>query len=122
MRAMRSGVVVIGLVALVAVGGCGDDESEPGSGGGEGARLDAQVTYTRGGGIAGRADRLVVQPDGSATLETRKGGVRRLTLNGDEVGEIASELRRANLPSLPPTSQADPPAPRRVRSPGRLSR
>jgi hypothetical protein len=107
--AMRIGLVMIGLVALAAVGGCGEDESESAPGGG--ARLDGTLTYTRGGGIAGRADRLVVQPDGSATLETRQGGERRLRLNGDELGEIAAELRRANLPELPAKSVADPPAP-----------
>jgi hypothetical protein len=106
---MRIGLVMVGLLALAAVSGCGDDESESAPSGG--ARLAGTLTYTRGGGIAGRADRLVVQPNGSATLETRQGGERRLRLNSDELGEITAELQRANLPSLPPTSVAEPAVP-----------
>jgi len=111
--AMRIGLVIVGLVTLAAVGGCGDDETEPAPGGGGGgdATLAGDLTYTRGGGIAGRADRLVVRPDGSATLETRRGGTRTLKLSESELSKVAAELRRANLPELPPESVADPPAP-----------
>jgi hypothetical protein len=107
--AMRIGLVILGLALLTVAGGCGDGETESPTGNGE--RLDGELTYTRGGGIAGRADRLVVQPDGSATLETRKGGERRLKLTDRELAGVAEELRRANLPELPAKSVADPPAP-----------
>jgi hypothetical protein len=112
MRAMRIGLAIMGLVALAAVAGCGDDETEtPPGGGGGGAHLEGDLTYTRGGGIAGRADRLVVRPDGSGTLETRKGGERGVLLSKKELSEVQSELTRANLPDLPAESVADPAAP-----------
>src|SRR5215217_6176731 len=64
----------------LAIAGCGgDDESPAGSGGpgsSGGAQLAGPLTFTRGGGIAGRADKLVVQPDGSVSLTTRSGGER----------------------------------------------
>ena len=97
---MRIGLVLVGLVALAAVSGCGDD-----------AQLAGDLTYTRGGGIVGSSDRLVVRPDGTARLETRGAGTRTLKLSDAELSELAAELRRANLPSLPATSVADPPAP-----------
>ena len=114
MRTMRIGLAIVGLVALAAVAGCGDDEKETppgGGGGGGGSRLEGELTYTRGGGIAGRADRLVVRPDGSGTLETRKGGKRDVKLSEQELSELEAELARANLPDLPAQSVADPPAP-----------
>ena len=113
LSAMRIGLVLTGLVMLAALGGCGEDEAEsPGGGGGGGgeARLEGPVTYTRGGGVAGRTDRLVVRPDGSATLTTRK-GEKAVKLSPEEVSKVADELRRANLPALPSSSVADPPAP-----------
>jgi hypothetical protein len=107
---MRIGLVLMGLVLLAAAGGCGgsDDEAEAPSGGG--ARLEGELTYTRGGGVAGRTDRLVVRPDGTGTLTTRT-GEKPVTLSQEEVAEVADELQRANLPELPATSVADPPAP-----------
>jgi hypothetical protein len=106
---MRIGVLIVVLAVLA---GCGGDEASAPGGGDEGAaRLEGALTYTRGGGIAGRADKLVVQPDGSATLSTRQGGERRFRLSGDEVAGLAGELRRANLAELPERSVSDPPAP-----------
>jgi hypothetical protein len=107
---MRICVVLTGVVVL-ALAGCGGDEAEAPGGGDGGARLEGPLTYTRGGGIAGRADKLVVQPDGAATLTTRQGGERRFRLAGDELAGLASELRRANLDELPERSVSDPPVP-----------
>jgi hypothetical protein len=107
---MRIGVVIV-VLALLA--GCGGDEAEaPGGGGDDGAaRLEGALTYTRGGGIAGRTDKLVVEPDGTATLTTRQGGERRFQLTEKELSGVASELRRANLDELPERSVSDPPVP-----------
>jgi hypothetical protein len=108
---MRIGVVM--AMALLALAGCGGDEAEaPGGGGGDGgARLEGPLTYTRGGGIAGRADKLVVQPDGAATLTTRQGGERQFRLADAELAGLAGELARANLDELPERSVSDPAVP-----------
>jgi hypothetical protein len=107
---MRIGLLLMGFALVAAAGGCGgsDDEAEAPSGGG--ARLEGELTYTRGGGIAGRTDRLVVRPDGSGSLTTRT-GEKPVTLSGEELTAIADELQRAKLPELPAASVADPPAP-----------
>ncbi len=110
LETMRIGMVIL-VLALLA--GCGGDEAEAPGGGDDGgaARLEGALTYTRGGGIAGRADKLVVEPDGAATLTTRQGGERRFRLTGDELSGLAGELRRANLAGLPERSVSDPPVP-----------
>jgi hypothetical protein len=110
LKTMRIGPVVMAMLLLVLTG-CGGDEAEAPGGGDDAARLERELTYTRGGGIAGRADKLVVQPDGSATLITRQGGERRFQLAGDELAGLASELQRANLAELPERSVSDPPVP-----------
>ena len=113
LKTMRIGPVVMAM-ALLVLAGCGGDEAEaPGGGGDDGgaARLEGPLTYTRGGGIAGRADKLVVEPDGSATLATRQGGERRFRLTDAELAGLAEELRRANLAELPERSVSDPPVP-----------
>jgi hypothetical protein len=110
-KTMRIGPVVMAM-ALLVLAGCGGDEAEaPGGGDGGSANLEGPLTYTRGGGIAGRADKLVVQPDGAATLTTRQGGERRFRLTGEELSGLAGELRRANLAGLPERSVSDPPVP-----------
>jgi hypothetical protein len=110
LKTMRIGTVVMAMLLLVLTG-CGGDEAEAPGGGDGGARLEGPLTYTRGGGIAGRADKLVVQPDGAATLTTRQGGERRFRLPDDELAGLAGELRRANLDELPERSVSEPPVP-----------
>jgi hypothetical protein len=110
LKTMRIGPVVM-AVALLVLTGCGGDEAEAPGGGDGGARLEGPLTYTRGGGIAGRADKLVVQPDGAATLTTRQGGERRFRLADDELAGLAGELERANLDELPERSVSDPAVP-----------
>ena len=103
---MRTGALIAGLVALLAVAGCGgEDESpaEPGDPGG--AQLTGPLTYSRGGGIDGRMDKLTVQPDGSATLVT-KTGERPVKLEGKELQALADDVDRADLPGLPEDSTA----------------
>jgi hypothetical protein len=112
LKTMRIGPVVMAM-ALLVLAACGGDEAEAPGGGGDGgsAKLEGPLTYTRGGGIAGRADKLVVEPDGSATLTTRQGGERRFRLTDEELAGLASELGRANLEELPEQSVSDPPVP-----------
>jgi hypothetical protein len=92
-------------LALVLLAGCGDD----GSGGGK-AKLAGPLTYERGGGIAGRRDRLVVQPDGSAKLTVRE-RTKPIRLTDAELAKLRSDLEQTDLGSLPKNSTADRPVP-----------
>ena len=76
----------------------------------EKAALSGPVTYERGGGLKGRRDRLVVQPDGSATLTVRD-GPKSVTLTDDELDTLADDLDQADIGVLPPDSTSDRPAP-----------
>ena len=86
-------------IALVLLTGCGDDG---GSGGGteKSATLTGPVTFERGGGIAGRRDRLVVQPDGKAKL-TVQTATKSIQLSDAELADLERELAKADLASLP---------------------
>jgi len=108
---MRTGALIAGLVAMLALAGCGgEDESpaEPGDPGG--APLTGPLTYSRGGGIDGRMDKLTVQPDGSGTLQTKR-GERRVKLEGKELQALSDDVERADLPGLPADSTAGRPQP-----------
>jgi hypothetical protein len=91
--------ILAGLVVLLA--GCGGDEK---------ASLSGPLTYERGGGIAGRRDRLVVKPDGSATLTVREKS-KAVKLTGKELDTLASDLEAADLGSLPRESTSERPVP-----------
>lgn len=91
-------------LALVLLAGCGDD------GGGGKAKLAGPLTYERGGGIAGRRDRLVVQPDGSAKLTVRQ-KTKPIRLTDAELAKLRSDLEQTDLGSLPKNSTADRPVP-----------
>ena len=101
---MRTLVLLAGL-ALVLLVGCGDDD-----GGGGKAALAGPLSYERGGGVAGRRDRLVLQPDGTAKLTVRD-RTREVELEPAELDRIAAEIERADLPSLPEDSTAPRPVP-----------
>ena len=97
---MRKGALIAGLVALLAVAGCGgEDESPADQGEPGGASLAGPVTYSRGGGIAGRTDKLVVQPDGSGSLTTRSGGERAVKLEPSQMRQIADGVERPTSPA-----------------------
>jgi hypothetical protein len=103
---MRTGALIAGVVAMLALSGCGgEDESPADPGDPSGAPLTGPLTYSRGGGIAGRMDRLVLQPDGSGALTTKMGD-RSFTLEGAELQKLADELQSADLPGLPEDSTA----------------
>ena len=101
--------ILAGLALVLAAAGCGADE-ESGGGGEPAAELSGPVTYERGGGLKGRRDRLVVRPDGSATLTVRD-KPKSVTLTGKELDTLASDLDQADLGSLPPDSTSEQPMP-----------
>jgi len=103
---MRTAVLIAGLMTLAIAGCGGDDESPAGSGGSGGAQLAGPLTFTRGGGIAGRTDKLVVQPDGSGSLTTRSGGERAVKIEAAELETIADHAESADLAGLPEDSTA----------------
>ena len=100
-------MTILAGLAFVLLAGCGSDDGAT-SGGGQQAALSGPVTYERGGGIAGRRDRLVVQPDGSATLTVQDKSTP-LKLTGKELETLASDLRSTDLGSLPKNSTSQPP-------------
>ena len=108
---MRTAVLIAGLMTLALTGCGGDDESPADSGGSGGAQLSGPLTFTRGGGIAGRTDKLVVQPDGSGSLTTRSGGERAVKLEAAELQTIADDAESADLARLPEDSTAGRPQP-----------
>ena len=108
---MRTGALIAGLVAMLALAGCGgEDESPADPGDPGGAQLTGPLTYSRGGGIDGRMDKLTLQPDGSGTLQT-KTGERSVKLESRDLMSLADEVERADLPGLPEDSTADRPQP-----------
>jgi hypothetical protein len=96
---MRMAIVAC-LVVLLA--GCGADEKA--------SSLSGPLTYERGGGISGRRDRLVVKPDGSATLTVREKS-KAVKLTGKELDTLASDLEAADLGSVPSESTSERPVP-----------
>jgi hypothetical protein len=94
-------------IALLLLSGCGDDG---GSGGEKPATLTGPVTYERGGGVAGRRDRLVVQPDGTAKL-TVQTATKSIRLSDSELAKLGRELEAADLPSVPANSTSKQPVP-----------
>jgi hypothetical protein len=103
---MRTAALIAGLMTLAIVGCGGDEESPADSGEPGGAQLAGPVTFTRGGGIAGRTDKLVVQPDGTGSLTTRSGGQRAVKLDAAQLETLAGELESADLAGLPEDSTA----------------
>jgi len=103
---MRTAVLIAGLLALTMAGCGGEEESpaDPPADPGGGARLAGPLTFTRGGGIAGRTDKLVVQPDGTGSLTTKSGGERAIRLEAAQMDAIADGVQQADLPELPEDS------------------
>ena len=99
--------ILAGLALVLLGAGCGSEED---SGGGGAAKLSGPVTYERGGGIAGRRDRLVVQPDGKATLTIRD-TPKSVTLTDQELDTLAGDLASTDLGALPADSTSQPPVP-----------
>jgi hypothetical protein len=103
-----SQLLLAALLALLLVG-CGDDGGDGGGGGGvKRPKLNGPITYERGGGIAGRRDRLIVQPDGSASLTTNT-ETHAITLSSAELRALADKLEQTDLASLPAKSTSPTP-------------
>ena len=105
-------MLLLAGLALVLLAGCGDDGDDGGSGGdGEkSATLTRPLTYERGGGIAGRRDRLIVQPDGSAELTVRD-TTKSIRLKDAELDALGRDLEEADIASVPPNSASKKPVP-----------
>ena len=96
---------------MLALAGCGgEDESPADPGEPGGAQLTGPLTYSRGGGIAGRMDKLVLRPDGTGTVTT-KTGEHSVKLDDAQLQALADDVERADLPGLPEDSTADRPQP-----------
>ena len=102
--------ILAGLALAFLAAGCGSDDEGAGGGGEATAKLSGPVTFERGGGLKGRRDRLVVRPDGSATLTVRD-KPKPVTLTDKELDTLASDLDQADLGSLPADSTAESPIP-----------
>jgi hypothetical protein len=100
MLALLAGLAILGLA------GCADDDG----GGDPGATLSGPLTYERGGGIAGRRDRLTVQPDGKAELTVRD-KTTSIELTDAELDELGRDLEHADVASLPKDSTSAKPVP-----------
>jgi hypothetical protein len=101
---MRTAVLIAGLMTLAIAGCGGDDESPADPGEPGGAQLAGPLTFTRGGGIAGRTDKLVIQPDGGGSLTTRSGGERAVKLDAAQLETLAADVKSADLSGLPEDS------------------
>ena len=74
-RMTMRAVLVTVVLALAAAGCGGDEQSAPASGGAapSGERLTGPLKFLVTGGDAFRKDRITVQPDGTADVETLAG-------------------------------------------------
>jgi len=107
---MLTRMTILAGLALVLLAGCGAEDEGGGGGSEPAATLAGPVTYERGGGIAGRRDRLVVQPDGSAELTVRE-KTTQVTIPDKDLARLARDLESAELASLPRNSTTKPPVP-----------
>jgi hypothetical protein len=90
-------------VLLLLLSGCGGAEQPQG--------LDGEVRFSRGGGIAGLQDELVIAPDGQARVTSRGRTVERFRVTESERDAIARDLRAARFESLPEDASPGPPVP-----------
>jgi hypothetical protein len=62
------------------------------------------------GGEAFREDRITVQPDGAAHVQTRA-GTRTARLTREELDAVVTQIEDAGLPEIPEDSLTKPPMP-----------
>jgi hypothetical protein len=78
-------------VSAVVLAGCGERAAEQ-------PESDPLVSYTRGGGIAGVPERLVIQTDGTATVEAGyEPTATDFRLGDAELEQLRTELDAADL-------------------------
>jgi len=110
---MTMRAVLLMVVLALALAACGSDEGSAPNGGGSstsGQRLEGPVKFLVTGGDAFRRDRITVQPDGAAQVETRA-GTRAARLTREELDAVVAQLQDADLPAIPEDSLTKPPMP-----------
>jgi hypothetical protein len=91
------------LALLVLAAGCGEDApAEP-------AALTSAIEYAVIGGDAFRDDKVTIQPDGRASIQTRA-GTRSATLTPAERSALSREIESAGLARLD-SAVSEPPIP-----------
>ena len=87
----RITTVLLASAALIA-GGCGDEDDGGAAtpAGGGSATLAVTFTFELNGGDAFRDDRITIEADGSARVETRD-GAQRAELTPEELSQVAAE-------------------------------
>jgi hypothetical protein len=91
------------LLLLVLLTGCGGAAEVP--------TLQGEVRFSRGGGIAGLQQELVIAPDGRARVTSRGRTVERFQVPKAERDAIARDLEKARFSSLPKDASPGPPVP-----------
>jgi hypothetical protein len=91
------------LLLLVLLTGCGGAAEVP--------TLQGEVRFSRGGGIAGLQEELVIAPDGQARVTSRGRTIARFKVPKAERDAIAGDLRQARFSSLPKDASPGPPVP-----------
>ena len=118
LRRGTSAAVVAGLLA-VGVMACGTEQSpgakvETPSASPSTAPTDQQltsaITYQRTGGFAGLNDKLVIQPDGTATLTTRRDGTFKCQVNQGALAQLSVATNAISSTSTP-TGKPSPKTP-----------
>lgn len=80
---MRAVPLILLLLLALGVFACGDDAPAPG--------LSGELRYVKTGGFAGDHIELMVQPDGRATVKSRRGGDSQFTLTEEELAALSTE-------------------------------
>jgi hypothetical protein len=93
----------LAAILLTLLTGCGGANHTGG--------LDGEVRFSRGGGIAGLQQELVIAPDGRARTTSRGRTVERFKVTKAERDAIADDLREARFSTLPKDASPGPPVP-----------
>jgi hypothetical protein len=93
--------------ALLAASGCGNDDSNA-----DPPQSGPLVTYARSGGFASMPEQLVVEADGTATVEAGVSGARTtFELSAGQLDQLRAELEAADFDAVEqppgPTACAD---------------
>jgi hypothetical protein len=109
---MTMRAVLVTVVLALAAAGCGGDEkgAPAGGSGSSGERLAGPLKFLVTGGDAFRQDRITVQPDGSAQVQTLK-GTKAAKLTAEELDAVVAQLDDADLEDIPEDSLTKPPMP-----------
>ena len=93
---------LMGILMLLLTG-CGATQHTSG--------LDSEVRFSRGGGIAGLHQELVIAPDGRARTSSRGRTVERFRVTRKERDAIARDLQAARFDSFPKDASPGPAVP-----------